>query len=566
MNRRWIVNSVDKMQQEQLAKALAILPATASVLLARGLGTLEQAKTWIRPSAVSSYDPFLLPDMEQAIDRLHKGVTDNEFICFYGDYDVDGVSATSIYRSFFQRLGAQTTTYIPHRISEGYGLNEQAIRQLHKQGVRLILTSDCGTLSFQEIDIARHLGMDVIVTDHHHPDSRLPLALAMINPNRSDSLYPFPHLCSGALAYKVVEAFQQKFSFPDIELRPYLDLVALSTVADVMPLKDENRILVKEGLQVIAQAHRPGICALKQVADVDADCTAATIAFKLAPRINAVGRLAHAEAAVRLLTTSEESEALALAQECDRLNRDRQDIERTITSEAVQQISTETLPSALTIAKRNWHLGVVGIVAARIVERYGRPSVILTVDDEGNAKGSARSVPGFDLCAALESCRDVLSAFGGHPAAAGLSLPESKLPEFRERFEAYAKTHLPDQRDRPDLYADAEVQLVEMNHRLIRELDQLQPFGAGNPEPTLVVRNVAVVDARIVGNAHLKLTVRHHNSAPIQGIGFRLGELMKLGLETSKRVDLAFVPELNRWRGLEQVQLRIRDLQVNQMS
>ncbi len=563
MNRRWIVNSVNLEQQQSFAKELAVLPATASVLLARGLDTLEQAREWIGPSGGVLHDPFLLPEIEVAIDRLHRAITGKELICFYGDYDVDGISATSIYQSFFQACGGSTTYYIPERESEGYGLNEQAIQALHQQGVSLMVTSDCGTLSFHEIEVARHLGIDVIVTDHHHPEAHRPRALAMINPNRADSRYPFPHLCSGGLAYKVILAYQHKYKIHDIDTRSYLDLVALSTVADVMPLQNENRALVTEGLRTIAQGTRPGIRALKQVADVGNDCTAVTLAFKLAPRINAIGRLAHAKVGVQLFTTESHEEALSLAQACDRLNKDRQAIEKKITAEALADITSATLPSAFVLAKQNWHLGVIGIVAARVVDRYGRPAIVLTINEEGIAKGSARSVAGFDLCAALESCRDVLQTFGGHPAAAGLTLKASHLPLFRERFEAYAHRHLPHQRERPDLHADAEVQLSEMNRRFIKEIDQLQPFGAGNPEPTLVVRNVSVLDARIVGDSHLKLTVRHRNSPPIQGIGFRLGGLMKLGRDTPKEVDLAFVPELNRWNGLEQVQLRIQDLQVN---
>ncbi len=560
--RLWIFPEIRSDHRLDLAHALNISPVTASVLLARGITSAQEASQWLRRDADRLHDPFLLPDIDQALDRLHRARAQEELVCFYGDYDVDGMSATSLYLTVFRSLGFRTCAYIPRRLQEGYGLNAGAVERLHTEGVSLLVTSDCGTTSHQEIALAASLGMDVLVTDHHQTDDAMPPAVAVMNPHRKDARYPFRSLCSGALAYKVCHAYLQRYGGDVERLAEQLDLVALATVADVVPLIDENRLFVRDGLARITAGSRPGISALKRVAAIDRPCTTGMLAFKLVPRLNAAGRLDHALLGVQLLTTQDESEAQALADRLETLNRERQRIEDDVMRDLEATCAGELDQAAVVVWSRSWHLGVVGIVAARVVERYHRPAVVLSVDDKGIAKGSVRSVPGLDVYQALAECRNLLVAFGGHPAAAGLTIREAQLPAFRKRFQEAAARQEALHRD-PTLQVDAEVQLKDVDLGLIRELDTLHPFGAGNPEPTLAVRNLKVLDARVVGTNHLKLTVRQGNSFPFPSIGFRMGGLTQEGLFGGGPVDLAFVPEVNRWKGLEQVQLRIRDVRAS---
>jgi single-stranded-DNA-specific exonuclease len=561
--KQWILRHVDLREQMALASLLAISPLTASVLLARGITTKAQADHWLSPHQGATHDPFLIPDIEKSIDRLHRAVQAGERICFYGDYDVDGMSATSLYVVFFSGLGTHVSWYIPHRIQEGYGLNESAIARLHGDGITLLVTSDCGTTAHREVEAACRLGLDVIITDHHQGEDLLPPAFAIMNPYRRDSRYPFPGLCSAGLAYKVVQAYQTKYGSGSVPLESLLDFVALATVADVVPLQDENRYLVRQGLDLISRGVRPGIRALKSVAGVEHACTAETIAFRLAPRINAAGRLAHADLGVRLLTTESEADAHQIAGQLEQLNRERQGIEEQTVVEALAAINSDAPPPALVVASRNWHLGVVGIVAARLVERYHRPAVVIAINGQGIGKGSARSVPGFDLYQALSECRDILEGYGGHPAAAGLTIEESRLPEFAERFQEVAARWSAQHGRNPLLHVDAEVKLMDVGPRAVRELDLLHPFGAGNPEPVFVIRNLTMLDIRIVGEGHLKLVVRQPGSTPFESIGFRLGGLLtQRGLSSKTSIDLACMPELNRWNGLDRIQLRIKDLRA----
>jgi len=561
--KQWILCHVDPREQVALASLLAISPLTASVLLARGINTKVQADHWLSPHEGATHDPFLIPDIEQAVDRLHRAVQIGERICFYGDYDVDGMSATSLYLVFFSGLGANVCWYIPHRLQEGYGLNESAITRLHDDGVTLLVTSDCGTTAHREVEAACRLGLDVIITDHHQGEDLLPPAFAIMNPYRRDSRYPFPGLCSAGLAYKVVQAYQAKYGSGPVPLESLLDLVALATVADVVPLQDENRYFVRQGLDLISRGVRPGIKALKSAADVERTCTAGTIGFRLAPRINAAGRLAHADLGVRLLTTESEADAHRIAGQLEQLNRERQAVEEQTMVEALAAVNSVAPPAALVVASQNWHLGVVGIVAARLVERYHRPAVVIAINEQGIGKGSARSIPGFDLYQGLSQCRDILKGYGGHPAAAGLTIEESRLPEFVERFQDVAAGWDALHGRDPLLHVDAEVKLMDVSPRAVRELDLLHPFGAGNPEPVFVVRNLTMLDVRVVGDGHLKLVVRQPGSTPFESIGFRLGELLgKRGLSSNASIDLACMPELNRWNGLDRIQLRIKDLRA----
>lgn len=556
----WVFRDIDPLQQAALAQALSISSATASLLLGRGVTTIDEAEAWMSP--VRSHDPFLIPDMDRAVDRLHEAMTRHERVCFYGDYDVDGMSATSIYLSFFRGLGAEVRAYVPHRIREGYGLNEGAIRTLAADGVSLLVTSDCGTTSHREITLANQLGMDVVVTDHHQSDEHMPPALAVMNPHRRDAQYPFRGLCSGGLAYKVAQAYQTKYGPGAVPVESLLDLVALSTIADVVPLQDENRAFVREGLVLISRGARCGLRALKLAAGVTRECSAETIAFKLGPRLNAAGRMDDAIKGVQLLTTESELEAKRLAEDLEQLNRSRQQLEAEIMQQALAQVESRDIPSGIVLASRGWHLGVVGIVAARMMERFHRPTVVIAVNEQGIGKGSARTVPGFDLYQGLASCRDLLMAFGGHPSAAGVTLHEERLPEFAERFAAVAGAWAEATQSVPTLHVDSEVRLDEVTLKLIQEIGTLHPFGAGNPEPMFAVKRLEIMNARVVGEKHLKMTVRQGRSLPFDSIGFGMRSLEEQGLSLKTPVDVAFTPELNHWNGYDRIQLRIRDLRA----
>jgi single-stranded-DNA-specific exonuclease len=554
----WVFSDINLFQRASLVQALSISPATASLLLSRGVTTPDEATTWMLRQV--PHDPFLIPDMEQAVERLHRAVTTQEPICFYGDYDVDGITATSLYLSFFGGLGAQVRAYVPHRLREGYGLNLDAVQRMHGEGISLLVTSDCGTTSHREIALATQLGMDVVVTDHHQTDENMPPAVAVLNPHRAGARYPFRGLCSAALAYKVAEAYQLRYGVAGVPLESLLDLVALATVADVVPLHDENRSFVREGLIQLSRGTRCGVRALKQVAGVTRDCTAETIAYKLAPRINAAGRLDDAMLGVRLLTTNNPVEAQLLADRLEQLNRDRQRIEMDIMAEALTVLRDQALPPALVLASRHWHLGVVGIVAARLVERFQRPAIVMAINEQGVAKGSARTIGGFDLYRGLAACQKMLEGFGGHPSAAGVTIRESRIEEFRNRFSDVVAGWTHDGARVPTLNVDAEVRLDEVNLQLIQELGSLHPFGEGNPEPTFAVTGLEVMDSRTVGEKHLKMTVRQGASLPFDSIGFGMKSLLERGIQSRAPVDLAFTPELNHWNGHDRIQLRIRDV------
>jgi single-stranded-DNA-specific exonuclease len=557
----WVFRNIDPLSRAALAQALSISAATASLLLARGVTTPAEASTWM--SHQLPHDPFLIPDMEQAVERLHRAALTHEQICFYGDYDVDGMSATSLYLSFFGSRGANVRGYVPHRKREGYGLNLEAVQRLHDEGISLLVTSDCGTTSHREVTLANQLGMDVIVTDHHQTDEQMPPAVAVMNPHRDGARYPFRGLCSAGLAYKVAQAYELQYGQAGVPLESLLDLVALATIADVVPLQDENRRFVREGLVQISRGARCGIRALKQVAGITRDCSAETIAFKLAPRLNAAGRLDHAMLGVQLLTTESPAEAQQLADRLEQLNRERQKIEADLMSEAIEAVQEQELPPALVLASRRWHVGVVGIAAARLVERFHRPTIVIAIDEQGIGKGSARTIGSFDLYKGLAACRDLVEAFGGHPSAAGVTVRESRLEEFRDRFSSVVAEWAQGAATVPMLHVDAEVLLSDVTAKLIAEIGTFHPFGAGNPEPTFAVKGLEVMDSRTVGEKHLKMTVRQGRSMPFDSIGFGMKSLVDRGIPARVPVDLAFFPEFNHWNGYDRIQLRIRDVRIS---
>ncbi len=573
MRKLWIESEQDFKLQDYISKALQINPLITQILINRGVRTIEGVKDFLTASLDELYSPFLLPDMKEAVERIGLAIKSGERILIYGDYDVDGVTATALLYLFFKEIGYEVSYYIPNRLKDGYGLKEDAICRIKEQGVDLIITADCGTTSHSAVKKARDLGIDIIITDHHEPPQILPEAYAMINPNRIGSAYPFNGLAGVGVALKLAQGIllegvkgsrdQGVGSLASLDpmLYKYLDLVALGTVADVSLLTGENRKLVKEGLKLLSKAERKGISALKLVSNLDgSDITVGTIGFTLAPRINAAGRLDEANIGVMLLTTASEDEAMKYAKILDGKNRERQIIEDKILNEAMKRIDSDIdikHAKAIVLSSDKWHQGVIGIIASKIVDRYYRPTILISVNENGIGKGSARSIPNFHLYQGLSECQSYLEAFGGHKYAAGLTIKKENIDSFSEKINDVVASNLKDEDFIPRLYIDAELDVKELNFNLLKEIERLEPFGVGNPEPVFAISDAEVLYPKIVGSNHLKFRLRQGN-AGADAIGFNMGGFVDR--LNDEKVDVAVTPKLNEWQGTLAVQMKIKDI------
>lgn len=558
----WRMLSTDAELSEHLAKELSVSPMIASLMAARGIASPEDGELFLNGTFELTHDPFLMLGMSEAVPRIRKALEDNEHILIYGDYDADGVSSTSLMIHLMRYLGASYDIYIPHRSNEGYGLHNHALDWAHQQGVSLVITVDTGISAVEQIAYANELGMDVIVTDHHEPPEQLPDAYALINPKIPACPYPFKGLAGVGVAYKVAQAL---VGTPPLE---WLEIVAIGTIADLMPLTGENRILVKHGLQSMRQTNYAGIRALLEVGGVNVDqVTAVNVAFAMAPRINASGRLDHAGRAVTLLTTDQQEEAQRLAWELDALNKNRQQVVEQIAQESMTMIQSrwgyDKLPPVIVLAGEGWNVGVVGIVASKILERFYRPVVILGIDPEtGNCKGSARSIPGFDIYEALHSCKELMHHFGGHPAAAGMSLHTDQLAEFEEGLCSFADGVLSEEHFVPLYHADLECCIADVPLKIIDELEMLGPFGMSNAVPKIVFRGLEVKEVRKMGkeSKHLKLRFQQKGEQ-LEAVAFGLGHLADV-LPEGTKVDVLGELSVNEWNGNRKPQLMIQDLSV----
>jgi len=573
-----VLNSRDKIWQIKddpsssswLARKLGISKLLASLLIHRNITSADSAKSFLFPKLGALRDPFLFKDMDRAVELIQSFIIKKKKITIYGDYDADGITATSLLYDFFSRLKISISFYIPHRLEEGYSLNEKAVREIAEDGTDLIITVDCGISSFSEIALAQELGMEVIVTDHHQLPSGFEPLCPTINPLRPDSAFPFRELAGVGLAFYLAIAirsnlrgtgFFQNKSEPD--LRPYLALVAIGTIADIVPLIEENRILVKSGLTVLTKSRKPGIKELLRVSGIvnNQAITTHDIAFKLAPRLNAIGRLGSATRAVHLLTTDDEAEASSIATQMDTLNAQRQKIQNGIVSECREKIDTmEDLERHRTIVISNpqWHRGVIGIVASKIVDEYYRPTFLFT--DEGDLlKGSGRSIDGFDLYKALSGLSDLLTQFGGHEYAAGVTLESKNYEEFCDRFEELASKKLDTKDMTPKIEVDTKLGLESVSPQLLKDIEMLLPFGHKNPQPIFWAGPVKVAFSTVVGNDHLKLKIKEKGIS-FDCIAFGKAALHPLG---GKLLDILFHVEINTWQGTESIQLVIVDLRVN---
>lgn len=512
-------------------------------------------------------DPYLMKDMDRIVARILQAIRKGERIVVFGDYDVDGVTSTSVLLDFFDKVGADATFLLPDRYRDGYGMKPPGVERAVKKGARLIVTSDNGISSFEAIDAANQAGVDVVVIDHHHPQDRLPDALALVNPNRADCAYPFKGLAAVGVAFKVVQALAQDLISDGAERRHYLnsllDLVALGTVADVAPMIEENRLLTRRGMQVLEQTERAGLKALKAVAGAanrPIDTTA--IGFFLGPRINSAGRLASADLALNLLRSKDFGEASRLAEELDELNGERQTLQSTGVTEAERQVENEGMDQhkILVLQGSDWHLGVVGLIAGRLVERFWRPALVCTdYRKNGIYTGSARTAGGYNIVEAIFRVSDLLTEYGGHAAAAGFSVPAENFSAFRDRLVADAEAHLSDEDLKPQLDVDVVLEPSAISLPTVEMLSKLSPFGAGNEVPRFMAKNCRIADARAVGHgAHLKLTLDTGEDL-CDAIWFRQGELV-YELSVGDTVDVAFGLDANTWQGRTKVQMMVEDM------
>lgn len=575
MNRRWLVNRTNPEFLRYLSNKASISTAFAQILVNRGIKDADSIKDFLSPSLKNLHDPFLLPDMKKAVERINTALDRDEVVFVHGDYDADGITSTALLVSALRSLGLKIYYHIPDRITEGYGVSNTGIQKAKACNTRLIITADCGISSASEVSTALSLGMDVIITDHHEPpvssgDSprrdELPEATAVINPHRVDSEYPFKYLAGVGVAYKLIEALfhETRNAKRETRLESFLDLVAIGTIADSVPLTGENRTFVVYGLKELNNGPcRVGIQALKEAANINREFRSKMLSYTLIPRINAAGRLGDATEVVELLLIQDEARAKGIASHLEEQNKRRQKIEGDVFKAALNIISQEPIDNAIVLSSPDWHPGVIGIVASRLVDMFYRPVFLFSIKDSV-AKGSARSIRPFHLYKGIAECTELLLGFGGHSQAAGLRLLAENLSGFREKINRIVEKSLSSDDMLPTLEIDASVELSEINFNFVRELSLLEPYGNSNKEPIFGAKGIEFSDHRIVGNNHLKMRSKQKN-INIDTIGFSMGNLLeqnglRFTVHGSRFVDIAFVPCINEWNGTKSLQLNLKAL------
>ena len=593
------LTAVEQELQQQLERELNISSAAARMLVVRGIQTADEARAFVRPSLDNLHDPFLMKDMDKAVERLHQAITQGEKILIYGDYDVDGTTAVALMYRFLSGIGNRTAMpignrntddepisdiryplpaidyYIPDRYTEGYGVSQQGIDYAAAQGCTLIITLDCGIKAVEKVAYANSKGIDVIVCDHHTPGDELPDAVAVLNMKRHDCSYPYKDLSGCGVGFKLAQAYTQRYlieakgneaiRLSGERLLPLLQLLAMSIASDIVPITGENRILAHFGIQQLNKAPFTGLSAIMQVAGIEAKkITINELVYKIGPRINACGRMKSGRAAVELLLTDDPVFARQQAEEVNQHNDDRRDCDTETTKEALQQLQDEPAFAnrrSTVVYAPHWHKGVVGIVASRLTETYYRPTIVLTAGDDGIISGSARSVGGFDIYSAIDSCSDLLTNFGGHKYAAGLSMHINDLPEFKQRFEAYVAAHIQPNQLQPTLDIEAELQLGDITKQFYNVLRHLEPFGPGNPRPLFVSRRlINHRDTRAVGKEreHLRLDVTDRTNA-ITGIAFGRADMAEY-IQNGNAVDICYELNENTFNHYTTIQMMVQDI------
>lgn len=559
---KWVYPNISGDDVLDFSKRFGLSYLYTSILLNRDVRSNDALDLYFDKEKISLYDPFLMQDMHKATDILIAACQEKKTILVYGDYDVDGVTSASILYLFLKKLNENIFYYIPEREKDGYGVSKDGIDSAKEYGADLIITCDCGITACEQVDYARSLGIDVIITDHHEQDKELPAALAILNPKRKDCNYPFRFLCGAGVVYKLIEAIcLEKYGNTDNAVE-YLDLVAIGTAADIVPLIDENRCLVREGIERIRRGQcRLGILALFNVCQADVQkISVINIVFGIAPRLNAVGRMGAASRAITLLTTENRGIAVEYSQILNTENEERQKVERHVTEEALLQVNEKygkTLPKAVVLSGV-WHSGVIGIVSSKIKDKIHRPVFLIALKD-GEGKGSGRSIEGFDLHGALSACAENLLGYGGHQMAAGLTINEEDIPAFEKQFIAFAEENITDDMLEPVLKIEADLKLSEINMGLMDFLQNMEPFGPANMRPKFSVKNVAVHHSTILKDKHLKFALKE-NGITINCIAWNMVDQFELIMDPTQRVNLAFVPTINDWNGMRNIQLVIKDI------
>jgi single-stranded-DNA-specific exonuclease len=564
MQKRWKILAADKQKSDSLQLALKISPVICNILVQRGIETFEQSKKYFRPELTDLHDPWLMKDMDKAVERIIRAISNKERILVFGDYDVDGTTAVACMYLFLKKIHPDLDFYIPHRYREGYGVSKAGIDHAKENGFTLIISLDCGIKSIDLIAYAKQLGIDFIVCDHHLPDEELPPAVAILNPKQKDCNYPYKELCGCGVGFKLISALAPQFDLSDEDVYESLDLVATAIAADIVPITGENRLLAYYGLKKANEAPNNGIKALSFLSDLKKELHINNLVFIIAPRVNAAGRMDDARKAVQMFIADSYDESLHFAEMLHSDNTDRKEADGNITGEALTLISEngEWLEKKSTVVYRShWHKGVVGIVASRLIEHYYRPTIVLTQSGEF-AAGSARSVPGFNLYEAVHACREHLIGYGGHFAAAGLTLEIDKIDAFRNKFEEIVSATIHPELLIPEIVIDAEINFSDIQWPFYNILQQMEPFGPENLRPVFVAKKVWNTGySKIVKEEHIKFSLKQNNTA-FTGIAFKMADKFHL-LQMSKPIDVVFKIDENEWNGNKTLQLRVIDFRVS---
>ena len=558
MYKKWRYQEVDSNLVKKVAEDNNISELLATVLINRGIKTKKEIDIFLNPTRNDFHDPYLIKDMDLAVDRILKAIKNNEKTIIYGDYDVDGITSITVLKKFLKERGLDVGYYIPNRLDEGYGLNKAAIEKIAKEGYTLIITVDCGISGLEEVEYASLLGIDTIVTDHHEPMEQLPNAIAVVDNKRKDSTYPFKSLAGVGVVFKLTQAIGKKLNLPEKEYLKYLDIVCIGTISDIVPLIDENRVIAKLGLKLVEVTKNIGLKSLLDASGYK-EINSNTISFGIAPRINACGRMGYEEEALKLFLTEDETEAKIITDRLNKYNKDRQDIEKSIFEEAISKIEENHLDknNSIVLGAEGWHHGVIGIVSSKITDIYFKPSILVCFEGD-EAKGSGRSIPGFDLHEALSYMSDYLEKYGGHEMAIGLSLKRENFKKLQEKFEEYVtKKDISD--ILPIIEIDKIITLKDLHTDTVRELDMLEPFGEANKRPVFVYKNLKIDSIRALSEGkHLKLTLKDGNTI-INAIGFNLGNYSK-DYTIGDKIDVAGMLEINSFNGIDSVQINIKDI------
>ena len=558
MIKKWEFYNSDEKLVDEICERYNLNKVIGKIIVNRHVVNDEDVRIFITPTRDDFHNPFLFKGMDIAVDRIIKAINNKEKILIYGDYDVDGITSTTVLKKYLMDRGISVDTYIPNRLHEGYGLNKNAIDTIKERNIDLIITVDCGISAIEEVDYAVSLGMDVIVTDHHEVGEKLPNALAVIDAKRKDNTYPFRSLAGVGVVFKLIQALSIKLEIKPEEYLKYLDLVCVGTISDIVPLEGENRTIAKLGLMLIKVTRNLGLRELIKSSgykEIDSN----TISFGVAPRINACGRMGHEEEALKLFLAEDLESATKITKELNEYNTLRQSTEKAIYEEAVQQIEKNHLDAnnSIVLGGKGWHHGVIGIVSSKVTDKYYKPSILLSFEDN-IAKGSGRSVPGFDLYEGLAKCEDLLEKYGGHSMAVGLTLKKENLENFKERFEQIAKEKNIKELV-PIIYIDDELKLKDINMDLVKSISILEPFGEANKVPLFLIRNLKIDSIRALSEGrHLKLTLRDENFV-INAIGFELGYLAE-EYRIGDRIDVVGTLEINSFNGFSSIQINMKDI------